>query len=146
MYETWWLANEDVLVQVPVKKGVLNIKLSNRPTVHYCQGKEKSHRHRLSYEVKCLIVVHAMDLMEPLGDDPCFSSLNLAIIMAFSFENTLYAKNIVGRFRRNEGPSLCEEKGLKFGCHVLVPLQVFICLSEELGLINNFCDDRTRRG
>src|SRR4051812_11470489 len=74
----WWL-HINLLTQLTIKKGILDIKLRHRPMANRGHDDKSPNSGHVSYQSKCLIIVTTMLLLKATSDKKSFVALKSPI-------------------------------------------------------------------
>jgi hypothetical protein len=87
--KSWGLPHIDLFFKETMKKSILHIKLSERPTSKDCQGQKELDGCGLDHKAECILIVQSMALFESLCNQARFIALNGTISMFLHLEYPL---------------------------------------------------------
>lgn len=99
--ETKWLSLIDFFSEVSMKKGILDVKLVDRPSIIDHKAENSADCSRLGDGAEGLVIVNVSLLIKAFGNKACFVSLSTTISMTFDFKHPFVANNINMARRRN---------------------------------------------
>jgi hypothetical protein len=111
-----------------MQKSVLNIKLSEMPSMSNSQGEQKPNSRGLNHMAKRIFIVNAMALLESLCNEARFIALDRAIGVSFNFEHPFRINNVDLGWRRNKCPCVIAEESLILLLHCITPLRNTKCV------------------
>ena len=107
-----------------MKKGILDIKLMDRPVPRVSQSNDCANSSRLDNRAECFIIINTGLLSKTTKNLASLVSFQRAISMKFVLENPFTSDNIgLGR-ARNKVPSLVVGESSKFLFHGLAPVRI----------------------
>jgi hypothetical protein len=129
-----WLGTKhplNLLTQLTIEKGVLNIKLRHRPVANRGDCKKSAHSGHMSYRRKSLIIVTALLLLKATSHKTRFIALKRSIRAGLNFVDPLAHDGTNTERRRNEIPSASALKRinllglgkLPFGMTLSIPIR-----------------------
>src|ERR1041385_584714 len=74
----WWL-HINLLTQLTIKKGILDIKLRHRPMANRSHDEKSPNSGHVSHRSKCLIIITSMLLLKTTSDKTSFVALKSPI-------------------------------------------------------------------
>lgn len=101
-----WLIHVDLLVERPLKKGIVNIKLADGPSLSNCQGEDDPNCHWFDDGAKCFCVVTTRALMETFSDQSSLVPINGPIWISLDAKDPLTTNQIRSRGTTNEFPGV----------------------------------------
>ena len=107
-----------------MKKGILHIKLMDRPIPGMSQSDDYANCSRLDNRAECFIIINTGLLSKPAKNPASLVSIQRAISMKFVLENPFTGDNICLGRTRNEVPSVVVGESSKFLFHGLAPVRI----------------------
>ena len=117
----WWL-HINLLTQLTIEKGVLNVKLRHRPMTNRSHNKESADNGHVGHRSECLIIIASLLLLKTTGHKTRFvalkttirASLNLVDPLAGDGTNTGREGNQIPCARKLKGSNLLGHRKLPF--------------------------------
>jgi hypothetical protein len=100
-----------------MNKGILNIKLTKRPSSSDSQLEQKTNSGGLDHRTEGVLIIKAITLFESFSNQPSLVYFNRAIGMFLDFENTHGINDTDASLGRNQTSCLILEKSLIFLFH-----------------------------
>jgi hypothetical protein len=121
----------NLLTQLTIEKGVLNIMLRHRPVANRGDSKKSAHSGHMSHMGKSLIIVMALLLLKATSHKTCFIALKRSIRAGLNFVDPLESDGTDTGRRRNKIPSASTLKRsnllghgkLPFGMTLSIPIR-----------------------
>jgi hypothetical protein len=118
----WGWLHINLLTQLTIEKGVLNVKLRHRPMTNRSDSKESADSGHVGHRSECLIIIAAMLLLKTTSHKTSFvalkgtirASLNLIDPLACDGTNTRREGNQIPRARTLKGSKLLGHRKLPF--------------------------------
>ena len=77
--EALWLSHEDILGKGALHEGIVDIELMEAPPVTSSERKNQTNNGWFHYQTEGVMIVNAMPLMKPLGNQSCFVPIHKTI-------------------------------------------------------------------
>ena len=122
--ESRWLLAVNSLIQMTMKKGVLDIQLMNRPGTRRSNAENNPNRCWLNNWIESLFVVDAILLRKSSNNPQSFVTSKRAIRVILMLENPLAGDNVGTRRPWYESPSAIVNKCLVFIHHCGPPIWI----------------------
>jgi hypothetical protein len=135
----------NLLTQLTIEKGVLNIKLRHRPVTNRGDCKKNVHSGHMSYRSKSLIIVTALLLLKATSHKTRFIALKRSIRAGLNFVDPLARDGTNTGRRRNEIPSASALKRNNLLGHVKLPFRMMLSIPIRSRLEGNRKTVLTRR-
>jgi hypothetical protein len=127
----WRRLHINLLTQLTIEKGVLNIKLRHGPVANRGDPKKSAHSSHMSHGSKSLIIVMALLLLKATSHKTRFIALKISIIAGLNFVDSLARDGTNTMRRRNKIPSASALKHsnllghgkLPFGMTLSIPIR-----------------------
>src|SRR3954468_6705189 len=119
--EPWRLCHVNSLNKITMKKGILDIQLTEGPATRNGKTEDGTNRSGPDNRTESFIKINTSLLMKTLCYKPGFVALNRTICPMLKFKDPFAADDILLRRRRNQYPSVVLQEGIKFGGHSLLP-------------------------
>ena len=96
----------DCFGEMTMKECIINIQLSQSPTLHHSYSQKSAYSDRLNNRTKCFFVIQSGSLIEPFGHQSGFEPINRPISMSFHPKYPFTTNNITIRWRRHQLPGI----------------------------------------
>ena len=126
----------DLLGEIPIEKGVINIKLVKVPLVMECNAEHSTNGDGIDHGTESLIKINTRLLVKALSNKSSFILSNKAIRILFDAKNPFVGHYVLPRAQGNKRPSAVLNESIILVLHGLNPLQIL----ESLGDIARFRD------
>jgi hypothetical protein len=138
----------NLLTQLTIEKGVLDIKLRHRPVANRCDSKKSAHSGHMSYRSKSLIIVTALLLLKATSHKTRFIALKRSIKTCLNFVDPLARDGTNSGRRRNKIPSASALKRsnllghgkLPFGMTLSIPIRSWLKGNRKIVLTRRVTD------
>ena len=130
------LRHIDLLGEMPVEKGIINIKLAKAPLVMECNVEHSAD----GDGIENLVKINTRLLVKAFTNKPSFIPRNRAIGILFDVKNPFVAHYVLPRAWGNERPSVIPEEHIILGLHGLKPLRILKSLSDIAGFRDSWKD------
>jgi hypothetical protein len=141
----WRRLHINLLTQLTIEKGVLNIKLRHRPVANRGDCKKSAHSGHMSHRSKSLIIVTALLLLKATSHKTRFIALERSIRASLNFVDPLAHDGTNTRRRRNKIPSASTLKRSKLLGHGKLPFGMMLNIPIRSRLEGNRKTILTRR-
>ena len=121
IHKTRWLSHVHLLLKNAMKKGVLDIQLTQAPPTRDCNGENQANSDRFDDGTECIIIVQDISLFEPLGNESCLMTINCSILLVLECENPFAVDHVDIRWWWNQRPGAIVMKGRKLELHGRTP-------------------------
>jgi hypothetical protein len=135
----------NLLTQLTIEKGVLNIKLRYRPVANRGDNKKSAHSGHMSHRSKSLIIVMALLLLKATSHKMRFIALKRSIRTGLNFIDPLACDGTNTGRRRNEIPSASALKRSNLLGHGKLPFRMTLSIPIRSRLEGNRKTVLTRR-
>jgi hypothetical protein len=124
----WRRLHINLLTQLTIEKGVLNIKLRHRPVANRGDNKKSVHGGQMSHMSKSLIIVTALLLLKATSHKTHFIALKRSIRAGLNFVDPLARDGTNTRRRRNKIPSASALKRSNLLSHGKLPFRMTLSI------------------
>ena len=138
---TLWLCHINLLGEMPIEKGVINIKLAKAPLVMECNAKHITNNDEIDHGTKSLMKINTRLLVKAFSNKPSFIPSNRAIGILFDAKNPFVAHYVLARARGNEKPSVVPDESIILVLHGMNPLQILESSSDNAGFKDRWKND-----
>jgi hypothetical protein len=135
----------NLLTQLTIEKGILNIKLRHRPVANRGDRKKSAHSGYMSHRSKSLIVVTALLLLKATSHKTRFIALKRSIRAGLNFVDPLAHDGTNTGRRRNKIPSASALKRSNLLCYGKLPFGMMLDILIRSRLEGNRKTVLTRR-
>jgi hypothetical protein len=135
----------NLLTQLTIEKGILNIKLRHRPVVNGSDSKKSAHSGHMSHRSKSLIMVTALLLLKTTSHKTRFIALKRSIRAGLNFVDILARDWTNTGRRRNMIPSASALKHSNLLSHGKLPFRMMLSIPIRSQIEGNRKTVLTRR-
>jgi hypothetical protein len=135
----------NLLTQLTIEKGVLNIKLRHRPVANRGDSKKSAHSGHMSHRSKSLIIVTTLLLLKATSHKTRFIALKKSIRAGLNFVDPLAHDGMNTGRRRNKIPSASALKRSNLLGHGKLPFGMMLSIPIRSQLEGNRKTVLTRR-
>jgi hypothetical protein len=135
----------NLLTQLTIEKGILNIKLGHRPVANRDDSKKSAHSDHMSHKSKSLIIVMALLLLKVTSHKMRFIALKRSIRVGLNFVDPLARDGTNTERGRNKIPSASALKRSNLLGHGKLPFRMTLSIPIRSWLEGNKKVVLTRR-
>ena len=113
----------DFLIQVAMKKDIIDVKLVDRPRTSSGNSKEEANSNSLGNRGEAVEVIHTLNQVVSFGDKALLVAIECTIGIEFSLKNLTATNSSLTWWKRSELPCVILLEGPKFLKHGKTPFE-----------------------
>ena len=121
---TLGLCHIDLLVEIPVQKGVINIKLENAPLAMECNVEHNMDGDEIYHGTESLVKINTRLLMKAFSNKLSIILSNRAIEILFDVKNSFVGHYVLPHARGNKRSSVVLDESIILILHGINPLRI----------------------
>ena len=121
----------DLLNEMLVEKGIINIKLAKAPLAMECNVEHNTNGDGIDNETKSLVKINTWLLVKAFRNKPSFIPSNRDIMILFDAKSPFVAHYVLPRALGNERPSVVLNESIMLVLHGLNPLRILESLGDS---------------
>ena len=114
----------DLLGEMPIEKGVIDIKLAKAPLAMECNVEHNTDSDGIYHETKILVKINTRLLVKAFSNKPSFIPSNRAIEILFDKKNPFVAHYVLPQAQGNQRPSVVPNESIILILHGPNSLQI----------------------
>ena len=125
------LCHINLLGEIPIEKGVINIKLTKAPLAMECNAEHSTNGDGIDHGTKSHVKINIRLLVKAFSNKPSFIPSNRAIGILFDAKNPFVAHYVLSWAKGNERPSAVSDESIILVLHGLNPLRILESLGDD---------------
>ena len=138
---TLWLRHIDLLGEMPIEKGVINIKLAQALLGMECNAEHNKDNDGIDHGTESLMKINTRLLMKAFSNKSSFIPNNRTIRILFDAKTPFVAYYVLPWARGNERLSVVLNESIILVLHGLNPLQILEISGDSVGFRDRWKDD-----